>query len=1195
MAPHGLDLFRKLAGKSKRVLAGLVRAGLREVIGCVPGVGLAVRLVREIADHGTDRLLDAAADLDELKQPGEVYSGEQLAAIDAWLGTLSESLGSLRERLEELLDARDDDPWDRVAEGVQEALERRDDLAEEFGRVQRAVGQQALSLHRVEQHLSEFFHVQKGVRLSLEEIKTLLLALPLASEWADFRRADPECVRLLLEADRLILAGDRDEGFRHLLALLQRRGVGSTVIARHFGLHKLADGRLDEALAALEVVGDETAPSLTEPVSLLSTTRSRPAGPVWRSLPRGLVVGKKYRIEDEVGRGGMASVYRVVGVDRISRGKVFALKVPAPGLIDDGAVADRFVREIELGVRLTEAARDCRARTGTLPPVVATHDYVVFDDPHSGQELYGLVLDFIQGHSLARHIAERRAARRPFTPQEVLALLGPVCAALDFAHGQQPAAIHRDVKPLNVMVADDGRVLLMDFGIARVLDDRLGDLTRTASVVGTPLYMPPELFNSLQPREEAVDIDVYMAGNLLLELLTFSPNGLVDPQLGYPAAWLDLIGDAMNRIPAKRPQTIRAFRERLESVGPGTDGREGEAPADPGAAGSAGALPSRRPAPAPATHRLGQPGPRPLTAAVSLATLRGHGSYVRCVAFSPDGQILATGSHDNTARLWRANDGRWLASLEGHSSAILALAFSPDGQLLATGSNDHTARLWQVSSGRCLALLQGHRNTVPSVAFSPDGRTLATGSTDSTVRLWQVSDSSCLAVLAGHCASVGSVTFSPDGQLLATASNDHTARLFRVADGCCVATLHGHTNSVWSAVFSPDGQTLATCSHDHTARLFGIADGTCLATLRGHGNSVGSVAFSPNGQVVATASNDHTARLWWAADGRCLATLQGYGSAVLSLAFSPDGQLLATGGGDNTARLWRVSDGRCLAALEGHGGGVGCVAFSPDGQLLATGSGDNTARLWLLHAEDGQTGWSSPAARTPPQPRVSLVRAGNGQVRAGDLAWVQVTVENQGGGDVVWLWAEMQSASPLLRGFCATIGRLRPGEKAERCVAALLPADTPAGPLLGELIFHEGNGYAPAARPVAFTVEPLPRPDFPVTWRLINDGSGSSHGSGDGRPRPGEFIDVEVSLTNQTGEDLDWLFLTLRSVAVPEGVKVTGPRHDVGLVRNGSRAEGRVGFRVDARAAAGVVKLELRVELRDGRTFAVVPVETRVE
>src|SRR5262249_37895911 len=150
-----------------------------------------------------------------------------------------------------------------------------EDLANEFAQVQREIGRQALSLHRVEERLSEFFHVQKGVRLSLEEIKTLLLGLPLASEWADFRRADPECVRLLLEADRLILAGNRDEGFQRLLALLQPRGVGTTIIARHFGLHKFAEGRLDEALGALEGIatlvgvcpgGDLAVLSVTEPL-----------------------------------------------------------------------------------------------------------------------------------------------------------------------------------------------------------------------------------------------------------------------------------------------------------------------------------------------------------------------------------------------------------------------------------------------------------------------------------------------------------------------------------------------------------------------------------------------------------------------------------------------------------------------------------------------------------------------------------------------------------------------------------------------------------------------------------------------------------------------------------------------------------------------------------------------------------------
>jgi hypothetical protein len=158
------------------------------------------------------------------------------------------------------------------------------------------------------------------------------------------READPEGVRRLLEADRLILAGRRDEGERALLELLRRRGMGTTVIARRLGLRKLEEGRLDQLPDLLEDAGVAAGlpAALTGTLASPTTRNSRPLGQAWPCLPRGFVVGHKYRIEEEVGRGGMASVYRVVGVDDINQGEVRALKVPAPGQVDNAATAERF-------------------------------------------------------------------------------------------------------------------------------------------------------------------------------------------------------------------------------------------------------------------------------------------------------------------------------------------------------------------------------------------------------------------------------------------------------------------------------------------------------------------------------------------------------------------------------------------------------------------------------------------------------------------------------------------------------------------------------------------------------------------------------------------------------------------------------------------------------------------------------------
>src|SRR5216683_129491 len=310
-------------------------------------------------------------------------------------------------------------------------------------------------------------------------------------------------------------------------------------------------------------------------------------------------------------------------------------------------------------------------------------------------------------------------------------------------------------------------------------------------------------------------------------------------------------------------------------------------------------------------------------------------------------------------------------TLTGHGGDVLAVAFAPDGRLLASGSSDQTIRLWDPVTGEERKLLRGHTGAVRTLAFAAHhSQLLASGSTDGTVRIWDGAQGREMKTLSGRLGAIRGVAFAPDGQSLASVGDDGSLRLWDWQAGKETKATKSRPGTLHSVVFSPDGTALATGGSESLAYLWDVATLGRRGVSTGHAGAVQAVAFAPDGALVATGAADGGVRLWDMATGQERRALPGQAGSVYAVAFTPDGRLVAAASANGTIQLWDVGTGKVDAVLAGHTGPALTLAFSPDGSLLASGGQDRSIRLTARPGGPVATG-SPPApppvvASTPP-------------------------------------------------------------------------------------------------------------------------------------------------------------------------------------------------------------------------------------
>ncbi|XP_029027506.1 F-box/WD repeat-containing protein 7-like isoform X2 [Betta splendens] len=323
--------------------------------------------------------------------------------------------------------------------------------------------------------------------------------------------------------------------------------------------------------------------------------------------------------------------------------------------------------------------------------------------------------------------------------------------------------------------------------------------------------------------------------------------------------------------------------------------------------------------------------------------LKGHDDHViTCLQFS--GDLIVSGSDDNTLKVWSAVSGKCLRTLTGHTGGVWCSEMT--AATVISGSTDRTLRVWDAEGGDCVHTLYGHTSTVRCMHLH--GNRVVSGSRDTTLRVWDVSSGRCEHVLTGHMAAVRCVQY--DGRRVVSGGYDYMVKVWDPETEACLHTLQGHTNRVYSLQF--DGVFVVSGSLDTSIRVWDAETGGCVHTLTGHQSLTSGMELRDN--ILVSGNADSTVRVWDVRTGQCLHTLQGpnkHQSAVTCLQFCRG--LVLSSSDDGTVKLWDLRTGawlRDVVALQsrGSGGVVWRIRASDTRLVCAAGSRNGTEETKLL-------------------------------------------------------------------------------------------------------------------------------------------------------------------------------------------------------------------------------------------------------
>lgn len=693
---------------------------------------------------------------------------------------------------------------------------------------------------------------------------------------------------------------------------------------------------------------------------------------------------RRYEIQDRIGLGGMAEVFRAIAVEKDGRRRPVVVKRILEHLSEDETYRRMFLDEAKLVAGLHHA-----------------NVVELVDAGRMDKQLF-LAMEYVDGGDLGRVLRTARRNEKPVPPAVALYVTREVLRALQYVHGRTTSdgrpmgLVHRDVTPGNVLLTRDGQVKLGDFGIAKATY-RAGK-TVPGVIKGNALYMSPE---QLTGKKLDARTDVYAAGMMLYTMLAgrhplegLSFNEVVAATLGArlpaPSAMRkdlaggteELILKAVHSDPNERFLSALDFLFSLEARA--KDGKlalepavlaeyvedlfdEGPVPTpvpsiiarlDPLIAEEIATRSEKSPIPlSPSEEGSFFTTSGALDAALVAKVVPGEPAPessipVGAVAPAPEPTKEKERAKEPTPRP-KKSDAKaavperaiWLGR-EG--KAVSALAIDDHGRWAISSGNDPTLVCWDLVLRRKARALDGHKSAVTSLAISRDGAWAVSGGRDKSVRFWRMSDGSVTRTL-DHGAWVFAVDVSPDGGQLLSAGLDAKVKIWERESGLVTTTLEGHEDCVNAAVFLPDGRRVLTGSRDKTIRLWDVTTGSQELALLGEAmDSVRAIAVSADGMRALSAGAEPTVRLWDLALGSEVHRFQGHKEPVAAVCFARDGRFAISASYDHTIRVWDTTDGSCREVLEGHSDAVLSLALSSDGGFAVSGGADGRVGLWDL-------------------------------------------------------------------------------------------------------------------------------------------------------------------------------------------------------------------------------------------------------